>query len=297
MAAERTIEQNAADYIAGVQAWRKQVEDDLRAPDSWLSLTGLYDLKEGDNTVGSHPASDVVLPASAPAHLGTIAFHGGKARLIVAADSPVQVQVDGAPAREADLYDSANGARVPTTVTLGNITFFVHRYGDTYAIRVKDSANPAIREFKGRIWFEVNPDYRVRARFVPHAAPQAVRVDSVANATFTYASAGVVEFELHGRLLRLALTGETSAAPDGPVRRASALFRDATAGKETYSAVREVGVLIDAAGNAEVDFNRARNMPCAFTPYATCPLPPRENILDVRIEAGERYDNGNSHSP
>jgi hypothetical protein len=293
------LEQDMADYIAGVQAWRKKVEDDLRAPDSWLSLTGLYDLKEGDNTVGSDPASDVVLPASAPAYLGTIAFHGGKARLIVTADSPVQVQVDGAAAREADLFDSANGARRPTTVTLGSVTFFVHRYGDTYAIRVKDSVNPAIREFKGRIWFEVNPDYRARGRFVPHPAPHAVRVDSMANATFTYASAGVVEFELHGRPLCLTLTGDISTSPNAPVRRASALFRDATAGKETYSAVREVGVLIDAAGNAEVDFNRARNMPCAFTPYATCPLPPRENILDVRIEAGERYDNcnGNSHTP
>lgn len=280
MAAERMIEQDLADYVAEVEAWRKKVEDDLRAPDGWLSLTGLYELKEGDNTVGSDAGCDVVLPAGAPARLGTIAFHNGRARLTVTGDS--LVQVDGAPAREAELYDSDHGARQPTRVTLGAITFFVHRYGESYAIRVKDSANPAIREFKGRIWFEVKPEYRVRGRFLPYATSRTVRVDSMVNAIFTYASAGVVEFELHGQPLRLTLTGDSGA---------SALFRDATAGKETYSAVREVGVMIDADGNAEVDFNRARNMPCAFTPYATCPLPPRENILDVRIEAGERYDN------
>jgi uncharacterized protein (DUF1684 family) len=268
-------------YVAEVEAWRSQVEAELRAPDSWLSLTGLFELKEGEQTIGGDESNDILLPKGAPARLGVIVNTRGQAHLTVTTDVPVQV--DGAVARHADLVEDGDGARTPTKVTVGAVTFFVHSYGDKRAIRVKDSNSPAIQAFQGRRWFEVKPEYRVTGRFVPYDSPRALRVGSVADATLEYPSPGEIEFELHGRHFRLAAIGAPHLGP----RQVSVLFRDATSGKQTHPAQRAVSVEVDAEGHAEVDFNKAHNLPCAFTPYATCPLPPRQNILSIPIEAGE----------
>jgi uncharacterized protein (DUF1684 family) len=269
-------------YVADVESWRSRLEADLRAPDGWLSLAGLFDLTEGEQTIGSDNANDIVLPPDTPAQLGVIVNTGGQAHLTVTTDVPVLV--DGAVSRQADLIEDGDGARTPTKVTVGAVTFFVHTYGDKRAIRVKDSNSPMIRSFRGRRWFEVKPEYCVPGRFVPYDSPLAMRVGSVAGNTLEYPSAGEIEFELHGQRLRLATFGTPRPGP----RQVFVLFRDATSGKQTHPAQRAMNVKVDADGNAEVDFNKAHNMPCAFTPYATCPLPPQQNILSIPIEAGER---------
>jgi uncharacterized protein len=271
-------------YVAGIRTWRGQVESTLRAPDGWLSLTGLFELREGEQTAGSDATCDVGLPASAPARLGVITLSQGKVTLDVTTDVPVQV--DGAVARHAELIEDGDGACTPTKVTVGTVTFFVHSYGDRRAIRVKDSQSPTLQAFKGRVWFEVNPAYRVAGRFVPYEAARALQVGSTVGTPQELPSPGEIEFELHGQCVSLVTIGAPGPAP----KRVSILFRDATAGKQTYPAMRSLSVEIDAAGNADVDFNRAVNMPCAFTPYATCPLPPRQNVLAIPIEAGERYE-------
>ncbi len=270
-----------AQYVTEVEAWRKKMSDDLRAPDGWLSLAGLFELSEGEQTIGSDEACDVVLPASAPPKLGVLRFAHNQTHLSITSGTPsAPVWVDGAPAREALLQDDGDGAATPTKVAVGTATFFVHSYDGRYAIRVKDSANPEIAAFTGRVWFEVNPAYRVRGTFVPQT--QTVKIATMVNTTSDYQSPGLVNFELHGQALQLLVTGRKG-------NKLSVLMRDATSGKETYSAVRFLTVEIDDEGNADVDFNRAYSPPCAFTPYATCPLPPRQNILPIRIVAGERY--------
>ncbi len=269
-----------ATYITEIEAWRRQREADLRTPDGWLSLTGLYLLAEGRHTVGSDLASDIVLPASAPSHLGEIAFYAGEALLTVTTDA--RVLVDGVPLRSAQLVDNTGGRR-PTLVTAGTVSFFIHRFGDQQAMRVKDSTNPAIAAFEGRRWFPVQPQYRVQGKFTPFTDPQEIRIGTVVNTGSTYRSIGAVDFELEGRRLQLL------ASAGGAPHQLFIVLRDATAGKETYGAARFLAADMAPDGSVALDFNKAYNPPCAFTPYATCPLPPPNNILPVRIPAGELY--------
>lgn len=266
-------------YVALAEQWRQEREAELRAADGWLALAGLHILGDGCRyMIGSAPGNEIVLPPSAPAHLGELLFAGGAAHLAVAAGQPVRI--DGEALPSAHLVDNSGGRR-PTLVTAGSVTFFVHHFGDEYALRVKDSANPAIRAFAGRRWYAVDPAWRVTGRFTPFAAEQAIPIGTVANTATIYRAAGVVDFVWGGRPLRLLAAAGSS--PDV----LWIVLRDATAKDETYAAARFLHPTVDAAGSVDLDFNRAINPPCAFTPYATCPLPPPENILDVRIEAGE----------
>lgn len=249
----------------------------MRAPDSWLALTGLFFLTEGTVTVGSAAECDVQLPPSAPAHLGTLAFRNGQATLHVTTETPVFA--DGARAGTLALTDNRGGA--PTLVTVGSVTFFIHHVGGHFAVRVRDSQNPAIAAFPGCDWFPVKPEYRVVGRLVRHASMLEVPIRTVVNTPMTYPSVGWVEFTLHDRPLRL-------LAREGGAGQLSFVLRDATAGQETYAQARFLGAELLADDTVVLDFNKAYNPPCAFTPYATCPLPPPENILPVRIEAGER---------
>ena len=274
-----TLESTSA-YIERIEQWRRKTETDLRAPDSYLSLTGLFELSDGVYTIGSAATCEVLLPASAPAQLGSLTVAGKRVHLAVQTDAPVLIA--GQVVREADLDDDGDGAKTPTKVTLGTITFFVHSYGDKMAIRVKDSANPAIRNFGGRVWFPVKSEYRVAGRFVPHAAPQKIQVESVVDTLIEYHSPGIVMFELQGRPMHLLVT-------DQRANKLGIILRDATAGQHTYGAGRFLTIETDDDLNADVDFNQAYSPPCAFTDYATCPLPPRENILPIAIEAGELY--------
>ena len=272
--------QNDTTYIADVETWRAQREAELRAPDSWLSLTGLYILTEGRHTIGSSPNNDIVLPHSAPEYIGVIEFRHNRANLIVTTDA--SLLVDGIMVREATLTDNSN-RRQPTLVTTGTVTFFVHHFGDQYAIRIKDRRNPAITAFGGRQWFAVKPEYRVQGHFAPHAAPQSIPIKTIVDTNSHYQSVGAITFELQGQTLRLLATDH------GVPGQLWVSLRDGTSGQTTYGPARFLAVDVAADGSAVVDFNKAVNPPCAFSPFATCPLPPRENILPVAIEAGERY--------
>ncbi|MFB3826855.1 MAG: DUF1684 domain-containing protein [Bryobacteraceae bacterium] len=164
------------------------------------------------------------------------------------------------------------------SVSAGGVKLFAIRRGDRVGIRLKDPNSSFRREFTGLKWYAVSPGYRVTARFVPE--PRKIPVQNVIGQTELMDSPGYVTFRLNGRQLRLR-----------PVRQGSGLFflfRDLTSGHETYGAGRFLDTAAPRDGTVELDFNKAYNPPCAFTPYATCPLPPRENRLPVRVEAGER---------
>jgi uncharacterized protein len=271
---------SVAAYVAEIEAWRAQREADLRSPDSWLSLTGLFVLSEGRHTVGSRTDNSILLPPGAPDVLGVIEFRQGKAQLTIT--TPAPLLVDGAPVEQIALVDNSS-RQPPTLVTTGTVTFFVHRFGDQWAIRVKDSANPAIGAFPGCEWFPVDPAYRVRGQFVPYDTPRAISISTVRDTAATYQSVGKVVFQLAGQSRSLVVAG------GGNPQQLSTILRDATAGQETYGAGRSLTIDKTAADQVVIDFNKAYNPPCAFSPYATCPLPPAENILPVAIVAGERY--------
>ena len=266
-------------YEIELKVFRERLEASLRADDGWLALAGLFWLHEGANTVGGDPDSDIALPeTSAPPRVGVIDFHAGQATLTVA--DGISVSVDGSPVLSALLVDDDNH-RKPSLVSVGTVSFFVIRRGDRTGIRVRDTQSPARAAFTGRRWFALDPAYRVTGRFVPHTEPRKLPNVNIVGITEMIDNPGRVSFDLGGRQHEI-------EAFDGGKDRLFLVIRDATSGTSTYGSSRFLNAPVLADGRVELDFNRAYNPPCAFTPYATCPLPPPENILPVPIEAGER---------
>lgn len=267
-----------AGYATSIAQWRQKMDDSLRAEDGWLTLVGLCWLHEGVNTIGAAPHSDVLLPAgSAPDHLGTISFVDGQAVFHAAPD--VTITVDGAETRNAVLRDD-NAKDGPSLVRFGSITFFVIKRDDFYGVRARDTNNPTRAAFTGRKWFPIDPQYRLTGKFVPHESPRTLQIMTSTGHLNAMTNPGRVEFALHGQ--NLALEAFTSSENEVWV-----IFKDATSGRSTYGAGRFMYASLEADGTVTLDFNKAYHPPCAFTPYATCPRPPKENILPVEVAAGE----------
>ena len=264
-------------YRAEIEQWRRHHQAALQAEDGWLTVVGLFWGKEGRNTVGADPTNDIVLPkGSAPAQVGVFEFHDAKTTFQAA--SGVKVTVNGQLLASAPLKPDTSGAA--DLLRIRDLTMFVIERGGRYAIRLKDKNSSARRDFHGLDYFPVNERYRVRAKFVPYWPPKKISIPNILGRTEEDTSPGYVVFTLDGREFRLV-----------PVNSGDMLFfifKDLTAGKETYPAGRFLYTLLPEKGEVELDFNKAVNPPCAFTAYATCPLPPKENILSVRIAAGEK---------
>ncbi len=266
-------------YEKDIEAWRKEREERLRREDGWLTLAGLYWLQEGENSIETDPASNIALPiGSARDSVGIIDFHDGKAVLRVTGNEPVLV--DDAPTKTAVLRDDAAEAG-PSLVKIGAITFFVIKRGDQYGVRVRDANSPERQSFTGRKWFDINVDYRLRAKFVPHDPVRNISVVNTVGLLTPMDNPGYVEFSLHGQELRL----EAFSEDDGELWF---IFKDATSGKSTYGAGRYLIARLADDDSVDLDFNKTYNPPCVFTKYATCPLPPKENVLPIAIEAGEK---------
>jgi uncharacterized protein (DUF1684 family) len=267
-------------YRAEVRRWREDREARLKAEGSWLTLAGLFWLKEGPNGFGSDPAGDIVLPeGSAPPKAGVFELKGGQ--VTVALQPGAGGRIDGRPvSRPATLRPDASGS--PDVLEMGALSLTVIERGGRLGIRLKDKNSPVRKAFTGLRWFEIDEAYRVEARWVSHPQPKPVKVPNVLGQTESMPSPGYAEFTLGGRAVRL----------DGVLEEPHAdqlffILRDQTSGKETYGAGRFLYADLPKAGKVVLDFNKAYNPPCAFTPYATCPLPPPQNWMPVRVEAGE----------
>jgi uncharacterized protein len=253
----------APGYVAEVAQWRAAREEGLRAPDGWLSLTGLFWLQEGANPAGSDEASRVRLPDGLPARAGVIEKDGSRLlwRPEGGASKPLKTDKSGSP----------------DVIQIGRIRLHVIERGTKFGVRMKDPETEARRTFTGLKWFPIREAWRIRARFV--AAPKEMLFDAQAGDKQAMTSPGYVEWEKDGRTLRL-----TPVLEEGQL---FFVFRDTTAGRSTYPAGRFLYADLPKDGFVTVDFNKAYNPPCVFTPYATCPLPPPENRLPVAVEAGE----------
>ncbi|MBZ5669705.1 MAG: DUF1684 domain-containing protein [Acidobacteriia bacterium] len=266
-------------YRTEIEQWRHQREEALKAEDGWLTVAGLFWLKEGENTVGSNRGNNFVLPkASTPERVGAFEFHNGVTTFQAAAD--VAATVNGRPTTRALLKPDSSGP--PDLLSVRGLTMFVIQRGNRFGIRLKDNNSEMRRKFTGTLWFPVKEQYRVTAKYVPYDPPKKISIPNVLGGVEEETSPGYVEFTLNGQHCRL-----------DPVNEGDGLFfifKDQTAGKETYPSGRFLNTPLPKNGEVLLDFNRAVNPPCAFTPYATCPLPPEQNQLPVRIEAGElRY--------
>ncbi len=265
------------DALAELEKWRAEYESDVKSETGWLSIRGLFWLKPGANLVGSAADNVVVLPAeAAPARVGVITLDGKKARLAVQAGVPVAV--NGKAVTETDLKTDADGKA--DMITLGTLSFYIIVRGEKIGVRLKDTNNPALRNFPGVHWFEPNGAFRVEARFVPYNPPKILKITNVLGDVSDVPSAGYVEFRLLGKKCRL----DVQQADD----RLFVNFKDRSAGVTTYGAGRFLEPELPKNGKVMIDFNRAYNPPCAYTEFATCPLPPPQNALPVAIEAGEK---------
>ncbi|MFN8531125.1 MAG: DUF1684 domain-containing protein [Anaerolineae bacterium] len=264
-----------ADYEAEILSWRQEKDNNLRDVDGWLALTGLYWLHEGVNTIGSDPVADVLLPLSGPAHLGTITLQDGITVLTIAADT--EVTIDRVPIRSAVLRNDYD-PQGKTRVTVDSVRFHVIKRADKYGVRINDQNNPARQTFTGRRWFPIQPEYRLTGQYIPYTEPRQLTTETVVGIDVPIENPGYAVFSLHGQTLRF----EAFSGEDGAIWF---VFRETS--DRTYRPGRFLYAAPQEDGSVLIDFNRAYNPPCAFTPYATCPLPPRQNILTFAIEAGE----------
>lgn len=272
-----TTTEDVATYTAEVEAWRAEAEAALRAPEGWLSVAGLFWLDEGERTMGSDPACDVVLPAgSAPAQVARLAVHNGE---LTVREAGPELLVNGEPPPDRPLRSATTGN--PDRITVGRLVVQVHRSGERVGLRVRDPEHPDRTAFGGRRWFPVDPAYRLAGRFVAFDPPRQVTITNLIGDMDEQLCPGQVVFELDGAEHRLDAMGSGG--------KLMLVFRDATSGVETYGAARFLYVEPGPDGATEVDFNRAVSPPCAFTPFATCPLPGPQNRLTIAIRAGELY--------
>jgi uncharacterized protein len=260
-------------YRASVEKWRQEYQADLTSDHGWLSVSGLFWLHDGENSFGSNPLDDIVLPAPVPAEAGTFEFHNGKT--VVHMKAGVEATMHGAKVTTAEMKPDSDDQLV-----IGDLTLYVHASGERYAIRLRDKNSKLRKAFTGLHWFPIDPTYRVVGHFVPYAKPKTVMIENVMGDVGAEVITGYVEFTLKGQKLRL--ESELDGADFEFV------FRDLTSGHETYGAARFLDTELAKDGSVVMDFNEAYNPPCAYNPYTTCPLPPPQNRLAVRIGAGEK---------
>ena len=270
----------AAGFEEAEFTWREARDRNMRSPSSWLTVSGLFWLEEGENTFGSADGNDIRLPlGSAPAFAGVLVRSGRLVTLI--AQDPSSLKVAGKPASRAILRSDAEGE--PDTIEVGNLRLWVIERSGRPALRLRDLDSPAFRSYAGLDYFPPDPAFRVEGILVLYSRPKTVVVPTVVGTEAEMTSPGAVEFFLDGKAFRLQAFQED---PDG--KRLFFVFSDETSGKETYEASRFMTAPVLDNGRVDMNFNRATNPPCAYMPFATCPLPPPENRLPIRIEAGEK---------
>jgi uncharacterized protein (DUF1684 family) len=275
-----------AEHREELLSWQADRMEELKQPDGWLSVVGLFWLEEGISTFGSDSGNALVFPAKAPPHIGTFIRDGNAIRMEV--EPGAVVMHEGEPVTSIMLYSDAYDET--TVVSLGSFQWFVLERQDLLGIRLKDTANAAIREFSAIETFPISPEWILPARFDRYDPPRVIEVPNILGTVSEQPSPGAVVFRVGGQTFRLDVTGDPAAD------RFFITFGDQTNGSETYGGGRFLSVdAPDERGRTFIDFNKAYNPPCVFTAFATCPLPPPQNRLHVRVEAGEKMYHGAAH--
>jgi len=270
------IDRNA--YVQELSQWQQQRWTDLKSETGWLTLVGLFWLKEGENKFGSDRANDIVIPKLA-AHAGSFSLAKGAVKLDTTQPG---FTVDGKPIKSLELKTDDDDK--PTVVHFDSMTFQIIKRGEKLGLRVKDSQNPDRLNFKNTEFYPADLKWRIDAQFEPYTPPKQMPIMNVLNMESAESSPGAIKFKVDGQEYRL----DAITEKDEP--RLFVIIADKTSGKETYPAGRYLYVdPPDASGHLVIDFNRAYSPPCAFTKFATCPLPPKQNRVPLAIEAGEKY--------
>jgi uncharacterized protein (DUF1684 family) len=272
---------DSAAYAQEIQQYRVARLAELKSDSGYLSLTGLFWLKEGENKFGSDPANEIILPKERVSPVaGVFVLKNGIVRLEAPANS--NLTAADKPATSLELKSDADDN--PTVLRLGSLSLQIIKRGDKLGVRVKDKDNPARANFAGIESYPVDQKWRLEARFEPYNPPKKMPIMNILNMESSEDSPGAVAFEVDGQGYRL------DAIKEKGEPKLFMIFADNTSGKETYPAGRYLYVdPPDESGRLIIDFNKAYSPPCAFTKFATCPLPPKQNRLPFAIEAGEKY--------
>lgn len=277
----RLLAADASQWRQDEQAWRDKRAAGLLAPDGWFSLVGLDWLPPGKTTVGAAADNRIRIAGDAPAHVGVFDLEGKQVQLLPPDGGfPAGLTIDGKPAQTGPVGEDA-------PLKIGSFTLVAIQRGDRFALRIKDAQAPTRLQFHGLKWYLPEEKYKVRAKWIPYTPPHDVDIPTILGTTVKDKVPGAAEFELDGKVLRLE-----------PIVEDDKLFfilRDTTSHSTTYGGGRFLYTDLPDHGLTQpgelwLDFNRLQNPPCAYTPYATCPLPPPQNRLQVAIPAGEtRY--------
>lgn len=281
-----TAEQFEA-YNEEIKTWHERRIVSLKRPNGWLTLAGLYWLETGENNVGADPSNDIVFPAGkAPAIIGTLTLEEGRVNATVRRG--VRVLHEGEPVKTIEMISDAEGK--PTVLTYGSLSWYIIKRGDRFGVRLRDGESAVLKEFKGIETYPVDSTWRIRARLEPYDPPKKIEIPTAIGTVDIEPSPGALVFKIKDRSYRLDHVGKPGDESFFLV------FGDETNGEETYGGGRFLVVdRPDEQGITFIDFNKAYNPPCVFTPYATCPLPPEQNRLSAKITAGEKKYGGGSH--
>jgi uncharacterized protein (DUF1684 family) len=272
-------------YGNEIRKWRTDREEKLRAENGWLTLVGRYPLKEGANTFGVAKNNDVVFPAAlegtGPGRLGALQVDLKEKKVTLKLSDGVSMVSGGKSFRGQRVFSTASDKR--DWVGLGRLSMHVIERDGRYFLRLADNESPLRKNFAGCIWYPPDETYKVEARFVPYPESRTLSIVNIIGETSKQPCPGYAEFRLHGEVHRLDAVKEGEGL--------FFVFRDETAGDTTYHPGRflDIDKQPKASETFVLDFNKAYNPPCAFSEYTTCPLPPKQNILKTRIDAGEKY--------
>jgi uncharacterized protein (DUF1684 family) len=273
------VAQSGTAYTKEIEQWHEKRVEGLKAPNGWLNLVGLYWLEEGRSPFGSSPDNKIVFPAGAIAGTAGYFERKGTSIKLVVADH-VEITIDGKPVKEVVIFDK--DSLRPPVLACGSLRWTIIQRDDKIGIRLRDLNSPLVTSFKGIDRYPVDTAWRITAVFKPALVPGTIAITNIIGQTNDQRSPGKLVFTIHNTSYTL------DALEEG--NELFIVFADGTNGKTTYPSGRFLAVEKPSApdNTTMIDFNKAYNPPCAFTNYATCPLPPRQNVLPVDVEAGEK---------
>ena len=275
------------DFSAETAAWRATRVAELTDYSGWLTLVGLYWFKEGSNTFGTALSNSIVLDnPQLDKRAGAFVRHGKSVHFKGAKDTCVKA--NGAVVIDLELKADVSGE--PTQLSCGSLRFYVIERGSQVGLRVKDILSSARRAFRGLDFFEAAGSWNVSARFEPYQPMRHIPIVNVLGMQTDMDSPGAIVFERDGATWRLDTVLEEPQAHELFI-----MFADGTSGRQTYGGGRFLYAPLPVDGRVQVDFNKAHNPPCAFTPFATCPLPPPGNRISLPVTAGELKYAGHDH--
>lgn len=266
-----------ATYLKEIEAWQHQRVERLKSENGWLSLAGLFWLEEGENSFGSDSSNTIVFPEKAPAFCGNLELNNGEVTLY--ATEGAGISVKDSLITEMDLVN--DHSKNTTYLQQGDLAWNIIKRGDQYGIRLRDHKHPRIDQLDHIPSYPIQTSYVVEATLEPFDSPKTMTVATpLAGFSEEYQCPGILNFRIHGQELTL--------HPFSSGNGYFLVIADETTGMDTYGAGRFMYATPDSTGRIILDFNKAYNPPCAFSPYATCPMPPKENFLPAAIEAGEK---------